>query len=346
VIAIFAVLVAVSVYGTLQIDIETDLTKRFRAGSRFRADTEYLDRHFAGTNVLEVFVTPTGEALDRNLPDRLARFHDELAALPDVGQVLSIVSVIRSAEGAGALGPMEPAELLPLLMRLPVRELRPLIDHGTGQLRFVVFLVETAMTRSYEIGRETEAIAGAALGGGAAVEVSGLAYLAGEWLDVNVRSQRRAVIISLLTIALVMMFLFRSFRVGLWSMAPNVIPLLALGGALGLFMERTDSDLAMVALIAMGIAVDDTIHFLTRCRHEARRVETRDAAIERTFGYAGRAIAMTSIIFAVGFAPFAFSDYLTIRLIGIFLPVVMVVAMLADLLLLPALITVGAVRLR
>ncbi|MCP3902139.1 MAG: MMPL family transporter, partial [Planctomycetes bacterium] len=343
VIGVFAVFVVLSIYGTTRIEVETDLSKRMSAGSRFRRDTAYIDRHFAGTNALEVFVTPTTHGLDRNLSGRLARYHDALADLPDVGRVLSLVSVARSVGDAALLEPIPAAELMPALARLAAPELRPLVN-GTDQLRFVVFITETGMARSYQIGLDADALAGTVFEGTAHVEVSGLAYLAGEWLDVNIRSQRTAVIVSFLAIAVVMVILFRSFGVGLWSMLPNLVPLLALGGIVGLAMDRTDSDLAMVALIAMGIAVDDTIHFLTRYRHETRRGGSRKEAIERTFGYAGRAIAMTSIIFAVGFAPFAFSGYLTIRLLGLLLPAVMVIAMLADLLLLPALLTVGAIR--
>ena len=69
----------------------------------------------------------------------------------------------------------------------------------------------------------------------------------------------------------------------------------------------------MIGMIAIGIAVDDTVHFLTRLRLEASRVQDMDEALWRTFRFTGRAIVHTSIILCLGLLPFLLSDYLTTR---------------------------------
>lgn len=338
VIASFAVIVGVCLYGTSRIDVECDIAKRFGPGNQLSRDTEYLDRHFAGTNVLDLLLEFKQGAPTLELMSSLESWHDELEALPGVGRVLSIVTVVRAAP---------PEHLVAALAETSAGHAHGVFSRlSIGQsMRFTMILHDTGMYGTYQKGQEAIRLAAATLGDDVVVEPSGFSYLAGLWLEQNVRSQRHAIMISFLVIAIAMAVLFRSFTVGVLSMVPNVVPLLALGGVLGYVWRVVDSDVAIVALIAIGIAVDDTIHFLCRYRVERRRADSAAMAIERTFSTAGRAIVMTSVIFAAGFAPFAFSDYLSFHLIGVLLPLVMISALLADLLLLPALITVGAIRL-
>ncbi len=158
-------------------------------------------------------------------------------------------------------------------------------------------------------------------------------------------TNKRAVLTAFAVIAVILVVLFRSIRIGLWSLLPNVFPLLAVGGVLGFVWRTVDSDLVIILLIAMGIAVDDTIHFLSRWRIEIRRGASSTEALHRAFGFAGRAIVKTSVIFAVGFAPMALSGYLPFRMLGILMPLAVITALLGDLLLLPALVRVGAIRM-
>jgi predicted RND superfamily exporter protein len=102
-----------------------------------------------------------------------------------------------------------------------------------------------------------------------------------------------------------------------------------------------DSDTLVILMMAIGIGVDDTIHFLTRLKTESARSSNRRMALERTFSFAGRAIVMTTIILALGFLPMALSPYYSIGIMGSLLPLALIVAMAADLLLLPAMAEVG-----
>ena len=99
-------------------------------------------------------------------------------------------------------------------------------------------------------------------------------------------------------------------------------------------------------MLAIGVGVDDTIHFLMRYRIESERTADRGQALANTFEFAGRAIVMTTITLALGFAPFALSDYFSIWILGVYLPLTLVVALLADLFLIPAMAQVGLIRFR
>jgi len=132
----------------------------------------------------------------------------------------------------------------------------------------------------------------------------------------------------------------------MWSMIPNILPLLALGGYIGFFWDKTDSDTIIIAMIAIGIGVDDTIHFLSRLRFESSRTADADTALMHTFHFSGRAMVTTTIILVAGFMPLGLSDYFSIRIFGTLLPFTLVVAILADILLVPALVTLGVIRFR
>jgi len=136
----------------------------------------------------------------------------------------------------------------------------------------------------------------------------------------------------------------RSVRVGFWSMIPNVMPLLVLGGYVGFFWERVDSDTLALAVIALGIGVDDTVHFLMRLKLERQRTADAHKALRNTFHFSGRAIVITTVVLVAGFMPFAISDYLPLHIMGTLLPMCLVVALAADLLLVPALVKLGLMR--
>jgi predicted RND superfamily exporter protein len=127
-------------------------------------------------------------------------------------------------------------------------------------------------------------------------------------------------------------------------MIPNLLPLIVVTATCGLIWTDLDSDTLVILMMAIGIGVDDTIHFLTRLKTESRRAPSQAVAIARTFSFAGRAIVMTTVILAVGFLPMAMSEYYSMAIMGTLLPLALVVAMVGDLLLVPAMAQVGLLK--
>ena len=162
------------------------------------------------------------------------------------------------------------------------------------------------------------------------------------------RSSRGSEIVltSIISITVLMMVGLRSFSVGLISAVPNLLPLVATAALTGLVWGDIDSDTLVILMLAIGIGVDDTIHILMRYRIESLRCSSRAEAIRQTFAFSGRAIVMTTLILAVGFAPMAMTAYYSMNIMGSLLPAALVVAMVADLLLVPALAQVGWLRFR
>lgn len=145
-----------------------------------------------------------------------------------------------------------------------------------------------------------------------------------------------------LIIICVLAIVFRSVRLGLIAMIPNVFPLVLCAT----WMVFTGQALEIVTVccftICLGIAVDDTIHFLTRFQEELPRATSRNEAIRRTFEAVGTSMLMTTMVLVVGFATVTFSDMRDQRIFASMGVLTMLSAMLGDLVILPALLAVFA----
>jgi len=117
-------------------------------------------------------------------------------------------------------------------------------------------------------------------------------------------------------------------------------------GYTGWFWEKVDTDTMAVLMVAIGIGVDDTIHFLMRLRFEFSKTTDPGEAVKQTLHYSGRAIIMSSVILVAGFLTFSFSEYFSVNIFGTLLPSCLIVALAADVLLVPAFVNLGWVRFK
>lgn len=142
-----------------------------------------------------------------------------------------------------------------------------------------------------------------------------------------------------LLVAAVMMLVLRSFGAGLLAMIPNVFPMLLLFGTMGWLDLPVDIGSMMTASIALGIAVDDTLHFLTWFRRETEAGASPYEAVRRCYRHCGRAMVQTSLVCGLGLAVFVFSGFLPTQRFCAMILVLMLAALVGDLVLLPALLT-------
>lgn len=345
----FFVFTAVMAAGALQLTIETDFAKRLEPDNPVRVDSSWIGERFAGLNLVGLYIDAgeTDGLLDPARLLDLAELQAELVAdRPEVDSARSIVDVFARTHLALTGQPGMPStraevaqELLLLEMEGP-GTLDRAMDFDRRQAAVSLRLGPEGFRTSSDAALRVAERAREALPW-ATVDVTSMTFLLGDWLDEIVAGQRRGLGVSALVIALMMGFGLRSARIGALSMVPNLLPLLAVVGWVGGTWPRADSDFLIVCLLALGIGVDDTIHFLMRFRLECERVDDRQEALHRTFAFAGRAIVMTTVILVVGFLPFAFSGYFTIKTLGTLLPACLIVALFADLLMVPAMARVG-----
>ena len=151
------------------------------------------------------------------------------------------------------------------------------------------------------------------------------------------RGQMWSMLLSVLVIGIILVLIFGNWKVGLVGMIPNIAPAIIVGGMMGWLDYPLDMMTASLIPMVLGIAVDDTIHFINHCHVAYDRYGDYQQAVNRTFRTEGLAIVMSTVIVSATFAGFILSDATQIRNWGILAMAGMVSALLADLFLTPVL---------
>jgi len=153
-------------------------------------------------------------------------------------------------------------------------------------------------------------------------------------------SQIRGFLAAFTAIAAMMCILFRSVKLGLLSMVPNLVPVFFTLGGMGWSGVPLDYVRLLIAPVAIGMAVDYAIHHVTRCRYEFSRSGSYEHAIRESFTDVGRALIITSVVLVAGFCVFTFSVMNSMTAFGLLLSTTIVMALVADFVLMPVLLTV------
>ncbi|MDP4679061.1 MAG: MMPL family transporter, partial [Cyclobacteriaceae bacterium] len=148
----------------------------------------------------------------------------------------------------------------------------------------------------------------------------------------------KGIISAMLLVGIIAGLLFRSWRMTIITLIPNIFPILATAAVMGYFNIPIKLSTSIIFAISFGIVVDDTIHFLSKFRHEKKAGSNNIYALKRTILTTGKPIIITTIILSLGFIVFCLSDFGVTYHIGLFVSISFIVALIADLLLLPVLI--------
>jgi len=177
-----------------------------------------------------------------------------------------------------------------------------------------------------------------------AFEQTGMAYL----IDRNNLKLSGQLIgglgLALLMIGGIMAWVFRDLRMTVISLIPNVVPLLLIAGLMGYSGIDLKVSTAIIFTIAFGIAVDDTIHLLSKLKIELEKGKSLPYAMKRAFLSTGKAVLVTTIMLCSGFVALIFSDFASVYNMGLLVSITLVLAVITDLLLLPLLVLYGVKR--
>jgi predicted RND superfamily exporter protein len=141
-------------------------------------------------------------------------------------------------------------------------------------------------------------------------------------------------------ISFIMMLLYKNLKMVAVSLIPNIVPLIVAAGIIGFSGIVLDAATSIIFTIAFGIAVDDTLHFLSRFKIEKAKGLTTDEALHATLTITGKALIITTLILFAGFMLLTFSDFSGTFRVGFLVSATLIIALLADLFLLPVLIRV------
>jgi predicted RND superfamily exporter protein len=348
VLAFWAVLTVAALIAIPRIQVDTDFITFFDESSRVRSDFGAVNRLLAGVVPIQVTITGTAEGAFRE-PRTLgavARLQRELEAVPGVTEVLSSVDLIRVANQAMMEGdpaeariPETRAALAELTFLLPKDKLRPYAtsNHSRGNLIVRSDRSGSAAVRELEA-RIRAVLERADLPDGFSSDVIGNTILLNRGADGIAGHQATQVGLAAVAIFVLIIGVFRSLRVAWIAMIPNVVPVILFFGILGLGTAPLSLPTSLIGSIALGIAIDDTMHFLVAYSSQrASGCEAADA-ITRCMHQVGRPIVMTSLMLVVGFLVIVTSGFATLREFGYLTALTMAICLGTDLLLLPALL--------
>ena len=359
IIALSAVLVMVALIAAMKIELSHNPLKWFQPESYDRISTETIDEKLNGSVTIELIIDTKREN-GWNDPVRLEKLNilsEEMEQYVDrhthIGKVVSLATIVKETNRAlhenkeayytiPGNANLVSQELL-LFENSGSDDLEDVVDSQFSKARISIKLPWTDAVRATEVLHYVKEAATNTFPDDK-VTTTGMIPLLINTFSHAVSSSVVSYFIAFVGIALMMMLILGSVRIGLISMIPNLTPIIL--GLLLMYFAHIPLDMftLLIGSIAIGLAVDDTIHFL----HNFRRyyLESGDSAkaIEQTFFTTGKAMVITTIVLSLGFYAYIMANMISVQNFGLLTGSVIILALLADLLLAPALMIVVAKR--
>ncbi len=313
---------------------------------------------FTGPYSVEVLLTPERDAVSLESFRRLDALAASFDARPGVAKVLSAADLVKKAYQRQAGLPPD-VHVLPDGEAAFAGAWQDVSDHlgdelesfyhaNSGTLRLSALAQPMGSAEHRRLLDEIRSEL-AAEGAGWRPRLTGLVPLLVDMQERLLESQIRSFALAFLLIGPVIALLLRSARYAVLSLAPNLTPIVLSLGVMSLFDIALDPATVMIAGIALGIAVDDTIHLLESYQRRRRAGDDAVQAVDHSLQTVGRAMMRTSVVATLGFLVLCFSEFLPLLYFGLFTAVAMLAAMVVDLVVLPALLLLaegGAVGAR
>jgi hypothetical protein len=170
------------------------------------------------------------------------------------------------------------------------------------------------------------------------VRITGETILIHKTSDTISREIVNSLFFMAISIFIIISLLFRSLKIGLIAMVPNLLPIIGIFGVMGFLGISLSTSTLPVAVIALGIAVDDTIHFMVRYFHEIGKKSDNLAAIINTIRHEIRPVTCTSSALFLGFSVLMLAEFGSVSQFGLLAALAMLIALIGDLLITPALL--------
>jgi len=360
ILAFFAIILALCIYGSTKIVIDTNISGLFKDDHPLAVAVNVVDNNMAGSQDMEVMIdTKTVDGmLDVDLLTAVDALQTSLEArYPNtIGRTYSLANIVKDTNQV-----MNDDN--PEFYRIPNS------NQAVSQLLYLFNSANPEDRRnlvSDDYSRSHIAVTSRSMGSFgyqqmfAEVELdieARFAHLKTAYPDLEIvltgtmatfmvvsdeiaRSQFNGFALALVLISLIMIITLGSLRGGVMGMIPNAIPAFLAFGLMGLLGIPLDTDTLLIAPVILGIAVDDTIHFMTHYRVELTKSKSISIALESAIREVGQAVMFTTMVIGLGFAVLSFSDYLGMAKVGFFGSLSIFFALFCDLFLIPAMIIV------
>jgi uncharacterized protein len=337
------VLLAVAALGLgSQVEINNYLLGIYREGNPTMQATRLAERKLEGVVRLQVsLVGPAGSMKDPRVLRAMYQLQRWLERQPGVTSSISLVTFIREMHrvvvGQAAIPDTRRGVAALLLMAEGEERINRFIDYPYGKARILVTMRDVGAKRFLPLADRTAARLDRLFSGlGVKARVTGTSLVAYRGINKLVTDLLTSLSVAFLIIAIVLALVFRSLRIGLLSMLPNALPLAVGLGYMTVAGIRLAPATVIIFSIALGIAVDDTIHFFSRYREEVQGGRSAGEAVRATLRTAGRAMVFTSLVLVSGFSVTVLSNFPGTANFGELGAVILLTALFTDLLVTPS----------
>ena len=279
----------------------------------------------------------------RDKMDKIIKVHDYLDSLPEIGKVLSFGSILRVAEDLNNKE-LQSLEIAVLYSKLP-EEIKkeivsPYISVEKDEARISIRIKDSLKNlRRNELINKINLDLNTKLGlNKDEYKLAGVLILFNNLLQSLFKSQILTLGVVILGIFLMFFVLFRNITLSLIGIVPNFLAAFFILGIIGLLGIPLDMMTITIAAITIGIAVDNSIHYIYRFREEFKKINNYNKTLDRCHSTVGIAILNTSITIVFGFSILVLSNFIPTIYFGIFTGIAMLLAMISVLTLLPKLI--------
>jgi predicted RND superfamily exporter protein len=339
-----------SVYSIRHMTVDTNIVNYFKEKSWINQDLRYFNQHFKGISNLELIID-TGRDGGIKDPQVLARadaLQTWLESRTETGTALSILRFYKQinqslhSNDAEHFALPSSAEMAAQFLLLyentgPEEDLSDLKDFNERYMRISIpvlnmdarLMTATLTSIREHIEREFSDLS---------LNMTGALVMNNAQNNYVNNGMFQSFGIAILVIGLSFLALFRSLKYGLIALVPSIVPILLTGGLVSMAGISLDLGTMIVGAMTIGIAVDDSIHLLSRYLLRRKRGDSVFDALRGAFATSGKAVVLTSIILVCGFSVMLLGSFVSYIYVGLFSAMIMSFALIGDLLFMPALL--------
>ena len=361
--------IIVSIVGITKLEVENSFINYFDKNTEIYKGMKLIDDKLGGTTPLDVILKfPDKEKKEReddnfdswddedsddskywftrNKIDRITQVHDYLDNLQAVGKVISFASMVRVAEDLNDGKELQGLELGVLYTKIPNSIKKEIIDpyisikNNEARISLRVLDSKEDLRRNELIKKINYDLENQLGLKREEFKLAGVLILFNNLLQSLFKSQILTLGIVMAGITIMFLILFRNITLSLIGVVPNFMAAFLILGIIGLLEIPLDMMTITIAAITIGIAVDNSIHYIYRFREEFKKINNYNETLEKCHDTVGVAILNTSITIVFGFSILVLSNFIPTIYFGVFTGIAMLLAMISVLTLLPKLILI------
>ncbi|MFP4039163.1 MAG: efflux RND transporter permease subunit [Desulfosudaceae bacterium] len=363
IVVIAVILLVVSLAGLSRIKYRDHMLNYFPENMAVKQDITIIEEKLGGVLTFEAIVDTGREnglhdpVILNNIDTAARRLKKDLKNVDprfEIKKIFTINDIVKQINQA--LNNDEPAayripdnrrliaqELL-LFENSGAEDLEPIVDNRFSKTRLSIKVPWLDSLGLYHMSRMISGLLHDVFAGRAEVSLTGMSVILARTLPATLNSMYESYLLAGIVISLLMIFLMGDLKTGLLSMFPNLLPILMVMGALGALGVPLDMTSLMIGSIAIGLVVDDTMHFMYNFRRYYDQTGDAREAVRRTLTGTGRALMITSLVLSGGFFMLLAATLPHLSRFGLLLSIIIIVAVLTDFILAPALMILATAQ--